>query len=64
MSGLRVSIYIDVSGQPSPASFADQVGHALPDDEFLTNLRLASIPAILPITYKLGRTGTIVIEDA
>ena len=61
---LKVSIHLKVDGNPNAASFADVVTEILPTREFLHDLRKASIPAILPITYKLGRAGTIVIDDA
>ncbi len=61
---LKVIIKLRVEGNPTAAQFADTVALALPDNDFLHNMRQASIPAILPIQYRIGRNATITIDDA
>lgn len=61
---LSITINMKVEGNLSPARFADTVGAALPDNDFLHGMRTATIPAILPVTYRLGRNAQITIDDA
>lgn len=61
---LSITINLKVEGNPSAAQFADIVAEALPDNEFLHGMRTATIPAILPVTYRLGRNAQITIDDA
>jgi len=61
---LSITINMKVEGNMSPANFANVVSEALPDNEFLHAMRTATIPAILPVTYRLSRNAQITIDDA
>ena len=52
---LFVHITIELTGSNMPSRFADKVTDAFPSKPELEDLRAASVPAMLPISFRLQK---------
>jgi hypothetical protein len=52
---LYVHISIELSGNTSPSLFADKVTEAMPTKLELETFRAATVPAELPVTFRIAK---------